>query len=262
LIAPAREFIGENCRGAELSAHLMGDSLFLEMRLLNSFDAKPDVAADQTKQQLEKLPESVERFVVSLNAQPYGRFMLRRFPDMVKLLKEFTRVGSEDNQTVLRSYLPAAAAHNLALGAELALAENAGLAQAGTLAANNASGGGTGAATQSVAERLTRKTSLNFARDTLEKALIMLAEDIGVPIEIIGGDLQLEGITKNQSFGLDERDKPANEILRNIMLKANPDGKLVYVIKRHDPSGEETLFITTRAAAAKRGDKLPAELEK
>jgi hypothetical protein len=37
---------------------------------------------------------------------------------------------------------------------------------------------------------------------------------------------------------------------------ANPGGKLVYVIKPRD-GGHEALFITTRAAAKKRGDALP-----
>ena len=79
-------------------------------------------------------------------------------------------------------------------------------------------------------------------------------------VEILGGDLQLEGITKNQSFGLDERNRPAGEILRKIMLQANPDGKLVYIVKPRVPGGEEMLFITTRKAVEKRGDKLPPEL--
>jgi hypothetical protein len=83
----------------------------------------------------------------------------------------------------------------------------------------------------------------------------MVAEETGVPMEILGGDLQLEGITKNQSFGLDERAKTAAEILRVILAKSNPDGKLVYVVQEKD--GEEWVLITTRAAAAKRGDPLP-----
>ena len=72
--------------------------------------------------------------------------------------------------------------------------------------------------------------------------------------------MQLEGITKNQSFGLDEHDKTVEEILQKIMRLANPDGKLIYVIKPEKPGGPEMLFITTRAAAAKRGDKIPAGL--
>ena len=88
-----------------------------------------------------------------------------------------------------------------------------------------------------MAQRLEHVTTLIFARETLEKALQLLGDDIGVKVEILGGDLQLEGITKNQSFGLDERNRPAGEILRKIMLQANPDGKLVYIVKPRVPGG-------------------------
>jgi len=83
----------------------------------------------------------------------------------------------------------------------------------------------------------------------------MIADEIGTPMDIIGPDLQLEGITKNQSFGLDARDKPAREVLMDILAKANPDGKLVYIVRPED--GVETILVTTRAAVEKRGDKLP-----
>ena len=85
----------------------------------------------------------------------------------------------------------------------------------------------------------------------------MLSTEIGVEIVILGSDLQLEGITKNQSFGLDERDQPAVEILTKILKLANSDGKLVYVIKPRQAGGEPIIFVTTRAAAKKRGDPLP-----
>jgi hypothetical protein len=111
-------------------------------------------------------------------------------------------------------------------------------------------------ASQSAVERLAKRISLTFARDTLEKSIQMLAEEIGLPIEILGRDLELEGITKNQSFGLDEQDQPAEAILGTILARSNPDGKLVYVVRRRD--GAESIEITTRAAAAKRGDDLPA----
>jgi hypothetical protein len=78
-------------------------------------------------------------------------------------------------------------------------------------------------------------------------------------MDISGPDLQLEGITKNQSFGLESRDKPAREVLVEILAKANPDGKLVYIVRQED--GVETILVTTRAAVEKRGDKLPPGLE-
>ena len=39
-----------------------------------------------------------------------------------------------------------------------------------------------------------------------------------------------------------------------MLQKANPDGKLVYVVAKQD--GEEVILITTRAAAEKRRDTL------
>jgi hypothetical protein len=113
-------------------------------------------------------------------------------------------------------------------------------------------GGGTAA--PAATNPLDKKMSLVFAKDTLEKAVQMVSEEVGMPMEILGGDLQLDGITKNQSFGLDERDKPAGEVLRAILAKSDP--RLVYVLRSRD--GVESLEVTTRAAVEKRGDKLPA----
>ncbi len=90
----------------------------------------------------------------------------------------------------------------------------------------------------------------------------MLAEDVGVEIVIRGPDLQLDGITRNQLFAIDMSDRSGEEILVEILRRANPDKlaagpadprqKLVYVV------GPEAIFITTRAGAAARGEALPA----
>jgi hypothetical protein len=120
----------------------------------------------------------------------------------------------------------------------------------------------------SVAERLARRTTLRFPRDTLETALDMLAQDLGVEIILLGSDLQLEGITKNQSLGIDLADRPAGEILVEILRRANPDKsasgpaderqRLVYLIKPRGAGEEEAIFVTTRSQALRRGDRLPA----
>jgi hypothetical protein len=89
----------------------------------------------------------------------------------------------------------------------------------------------------------------------LEKSIQMLSDEIGIPMEILGGDLQLDGITKNQSFGLDEQDKPAEAVLRTILAKSDSGGRLVYIIRNRD--GVVSIEISTKAAAAKRGDTLP-----
>jgi len=106
-------------------------------------------------------------------------------------------------------------------------------------------------------EALKKPLTLKFNRNNLEVTMQLIAEEIGVPIEIIGVDLQLEGITKNQSFGLDEG-PTAEAVLHKVLQKANPDGKLVYVVKQKN--GVETIFITTRAGAEKRKEKVYPEV--
>jgi hypothetical protein len=95
--------------------------------------------------------------------------------------------------------------------------------------------------------------------DTLEKALQSVSSEIGVPIEILGNDFIPEGITRNNRFDVSAQNLPASEVIRRILLKANPDGKLVYVVSPKSSGGEEIIRITTRAAAKTRGDKLPPE---
>ena len=253
-------FFGDDVRAVAVSANLVDDRLFLELVAQGSLDRAPEIVAAQLRDHLMRLPEKIDRFVSSLKPQPYSKPVLAQLSQMVRIAGEFaTRSGADGDLSTLRCYLPAVAAHNLLMASELAVAESTDCA----LASGRESGieAGKTARHESVVERLQHVTSLSFARDTLEKAIQMLADDVGVNAEILGPDLQLEGITKNQSFSLDEKDRPADEILRVIMLRANPDGKLVYVVHASD-SGDETLMITTRAAAAKRGDKLPPELAK
>ena len=120
----------------------------------------------------------------------------------------------------------------------------------------SAQSGGSSSKPLSAQEKLQQKTSLSFPRDTLEKSIQLIAEDINLTIEILGNDLKLEGITKNQSFGLDEKEKTADEIIRAILIKANPDGKLVYIFRGQGEN--ESLVITTRASAGERGDTIPS----
>ena len=121
---------------------------------------------------------------------------------------------------------------------------------------------------RTLVEKLARPVSLVFERDTLEASLKLLSDEMGIPVVILGNDLKLDGITKNQSFGIDLKEKPAAEILQRILFLANPDKtakklsdpqqKLIYVLKPKYQDGEDTILITTRAQAAARGDTLPA----
>jgi hypothetical protein len=252
LADPLDAFLGDGVRAAALAIHF-GDSVYVELDAVGTLDAAAAGLAPALSERMHDLPAAVERSVASLAPHPHGRLLVMRLPTMLGALVAHLRAGAEGQGAVLNAYLPRHAGHNLALAAELLLAQGPGtatpLAQAGAAPATP----------DDVWAKLRRPLTIVFSRDTLEKSVQMVADEIGVPIEIIGPDLQLEGITKNQSFGLAERDQTADAILRVILAKSNPDGKLVYVVRQQ--GGVEKIEITTRAAAAKRGDTLPPGFE-
>ena len=251
LTDPLSAFFGDAIRAAALSLHF-GDSGYVELDAVATADVPASRRAADLKAAVVAAPDAVEEYCVALEPAAYGRKLVMRLPQMIRMLGANLRAGAEGRGVVVNAYLPRNAPHNLALATELALAQSPG--RGGAASASPARPAA--AAPQDALGKLQKKITLTFVKDNLERSIQIIADEIGVPMEILGGDLQLEGITKNQSFGLDERDKTAEEVLRVILAKANPDGKLVFVVRKKD--GGETIEITTRAAAEKRGDKLPA----
>ena len=163
----------------------------------------------------------------------------------------------------MRAYLPPIAAHNLLMGAELLLT------QAGT---SRRLPGRQPRRPKSIDERLAAVTTLVFPKESLQRALELLADDIGVAIDIDGAAFRTAGVTQNQTLALDLRDRPAGEILVEILRRANPDRTatgaadprqtLVYVDRAggrgRGAGAAGRIIVTTRAAAAARGLPLPA----
>lgn len=247
LIEPLGTFCGTSLQAGAISVHV-GESFFLEFDALETADTPPKKLAEILAGKIAALAGWVEEYCNAIEPHPYGRTLVRRLPSMLRFLAANIRVGAEGKGVVANAYLPEHAAHNLTLAIELALEQSPGQTSAGGVVRPPAS-------PQGALGKLQKKITLTFARDTLEKSIQMIAEEIGVPIEILGTDLQLDGITKNQSFGLEERDQTADAILRAILAKSNTDGKLVFVVR--SKNGVESIEITTRAAVAKRGDTLP-----
>jgi hypothetical protein len=271
-MAPLREplfwFLGDELSAAALSLH-WDDNFFIELAGTTTLDTSPERASRILAERVAQVPDRLEEYVVALNPHEYGRRIVARFPGMVRKIAAYTRSGFDSNLAVLRCYLPVVAGHNVLMGAELTLAEAANDVRAPMVE---------GSQVHTVAEatapsidlerRLKQVTSLAFSRETLEGALELLSKDIGVDIVILGPDLQADGITRNQSLSVDLKNRPAEEILVEILRLANPDKsaagpddprqKLVYVISRPGRGGAERITITTRAAAAERGEDLPA----
>ncbi len=249
LFEPLRWFFGESIAAAGLSLHI-GDNCYLELDAVTPLGQPPRKEAPELVSRLSSLPTVVEAAVAAINLDPYGKVLVLRLPAMLRLLVANIRWAPEGEGVVINAYLPRHAAHNLVVATDLMLAQSAGApALAGIETVSTTSAG--------VLGRLDQKITIVFPKDTLEAAVQMVADQIGIPMEIVGTDLQLEGITKNQSFGLAEQDQSARDVLGRILAKANPDGKLVYVVGKDGET--ETILITTRVAAEKRGDSLPPE---
>lgn len=255
LVEPLDKFFADEVQAALVSLHL-DENLFVELRAIAGAEHNPSEFAQTLRRRVEAARSTAQSWADSRRAGGDAARLLERWPRMVELLVRYTRVEVDGRQSVLRAYLPSVAAHNLVLATRLALWQHGGGSSAeSTLTA-------TPAAEISVHDRLEQKITLRFPRDTLESALTRLGELVEVRIIILGGDLQLEGITKNQSFGLDEQEVSAREVLERILRRASPEGKLVYSVKPdpREDDASEVIYVTTRKAAVQRGDPLPAEL--
>lgn len=261
--APLRDalaaLVDDRAAAIAISAH-WNENFFIEIRAAPALNVPPRSLAATLEQRVYELPDAIDDLILAQAWPAYGRKMLARFPGMLRQLADNTRRGDADKQALLRAYLPAVAGHNLLMGAELLLTQrNMG-------DANNAES----AAPQELTlnERLERPVTLSFTKDTLQRALELLAEEIEAEIKIEGNELRVDGITQNQTLAIDLHDRPAREILTEILRRANPDRtaenaadprqKLVYVVEEGD-GGQSRMIVTTRAAALRRGLALPAE---
>jgi serine/threonine protein kinase len=245
------DLLGEPTTAVAISLFL-GETCYFEIDAVPVTSEAPLRLVDSIAERVNQIPDEVEQHCLSLASGGYGGRLIGRLPGMLRVVTAELRWGVEDGIAVLNAHLPREAAHNMLLASELALAQEQGMAAVAVVVEDSAP-------PSSVQDKLQKLTSLVFAKDTLEKSIEMLSEESGIPMEILGGDLQLDGITKNQSFALDEKDQTVDAILRTILRKANPDGKLVYVIRGEGEAA--SLAITTRAAVTKRGEPLPAGFE-
>lgn len=247
-------------KAVAVSAHL-GNTFFYEVRIHNpAATAYAEAVAEPLLARVKEIPRRMEDYVFSLNFSPYSRRMLAKYPGMVKFADNHVRVGTGDRQFVLRGYLPAVAAHNIVLGAYLCLLESPG---AGMVASAGGPAAPAAPAKQGVLDMMrTKKMALSFDRNDLNKVLDIVSTEIGVPIEMVGPDFLTAGITKNQSMGLMEPEQTVDKLLQTILLKADKDGRLVYIVKPRNPGEEEMIFIATRVGAASRSEKLLPEFEK
>jgi hypothetical protein len=226
-----------------------GDGFFAELRAAPALSTSPRWLATTLHERLRSAANDVGQFVDGQTWTVHGQKVIERFPAMLRRLADATRHGEDSRQAVLNAYLPSVAGHNLLMGAELLLTQRAKAGDHGQHAGESES---------SVEQRLAASASLVFPKETLQRAIESWAEEADVEASIDGAALAAEGITQNQTLTMDVRDRPAGEILVEILRLANPDRtatsaadprqKLVYFVQPGVGDGER-ITVTTRAAA-------------
>jgi serine/threonine protein kinase len=272
---PLTWLLGEALQAGSMSMHF-SDTFYMEMRFVTKVDKEPFKLADEFRTRLAQVPENLTNyFAEQLNPPVYWKKFAFKYPSMIEKLHEAMRVGVEDKQAVVNVVLPNTAAHNLVLGSELTIATAPGATQVAT-STNAPAATASYKSLEELMDKVVIK-NFSFAQQSLERSVELLEEEIktaasGSPFEvklrILGTDLQIDGITRNQSVrDFMQENKTAAEVLTAIVRKANPittvkdpselDQKLIWIVAEDPDSGKMTVLVTTRAAAEKRKNKLP-----
>ena len=251
LLDPIENVLGADCPAAAVSVHL-DDRTYFELDAVSPAIGSARGLDRQLDVGLHEVSEKAEAVISSRDLDVYGRRLVIRLPEMLRIGQRYLRVGIEGRDLVVaNSYLPEMAAHNIVLAASLLLDQIQAKPISRRIVEDKSVD-----VQQSAVVKLQRPVTLVFDSDSLETAIEMLSEAVGITIEIAGKDLESEGITKNQSFGLSERDRPANEVLRTILRKSeSKPGQLIYVFR--EDGDDEKIVITTNTIAQQRDEKIP-----
>jgi hypothetical protein len=263
------ELLPDEVKGGLASLHIDGGN-YIEFVFDRSVDIKVDELKTQLQQGIELRVQSLLELNRRIPSDDYWQALQNRFEKMVAESLAQVRWGVEDRELVGNAWLPSVASHNLIAASELLATFR--------LAAVDPTAQQT-EVPQSLAELLEKKRDLDIANPPdLNVLMADLETEVGADysglpfkwrIVLLGGDLEKDGITKNQRPGplkLDQ--KTFAEILTSIVVSANPDKnisgpedpacKLIWVVAE-DPEfpDQKAVLITTRDAAKEKSYQLP-----
>ncbi|MEO1529384.1 MAG: serine/threonine protein kinase, partial [Planctomycetota bacterium] len=268
--AIAKRWLIPDVGAVTLSATAGESDLYLELRQAASGGATPTTLLRTFRESIAKWPDWAEDFILRSVPDPSWRLLANRLPMMLRFVGEHTRSTIMEDAVVASTYLPTDAAAQVALGSLLAMNTAPGELVAQETTTKKA---------LTVEEMLNRPMSISFTQESLQFAVDAVSDEFSqslpagstMPkVRIIGGDLELSGITQNQQIrGFEKSDVPLRTVLTELVLGANPDRtatgpkdskqSLVWVVHpAGKPPAETEILITTRAASAGKYE-LPAE---
>jgi hypothetical protein len=256
-------FFGDGLKAGMVGLHF-DDPFYFEFRAQNDVTVDPQTLADNLRARVDAIPESIESHLYKLNPPQYWKPMVLNFKPMVGELHAYTRSGIDLDQATINSVLPGVAAHNLAFGGEMLLA----LAPGGMVAVAPTASKPT---PKTIEALLNAKFSYGFPSNDMVIAMQELEEMVSdehrsLPFEfrvkIMGGDLELDGITKNQRINdFNRENESLAQILTAMVLAADSKGADPAVEKQRllwvtapdpDNPSNKIVLITTRKVATEK----------
>lgn len=242
---------------------------YVELRLAVSPGKNPAALKAKVLSRIDEASALAEEFLASRQVNPSWQVLATRLPSMWLFTGEQIRSAAIKREVVFNAYLPPLALPQLALGTLLAANTTATLAVAST---------DSPAPKLTVEELLARPMSVSFGQESLQFAVDTIVNEFGAElpegnlapsVEIIGADLQKNGITQNQQVrNFSKTDVPLRTVLTDLMLGANPDRtatgpsdpkqSLIWVVVGE--GDEASIKITTRDAAQGKYE-LPKEFQ-
>ncbi len=259
--------LDDSIGGGMISMH-MDTVFYVETRLYAGLSRNQFQLASEFKQRMAEVPDRMTDYIVLLNPHLHWRRLAFQYPQMVSYLHDQTRVGVDGDMATVNAALPTPAAANLLLGAELCLA-----AEPTTQVATN--NGNPPAKYNRIQDVLEISISLEIPQQDLNLAVVDIQNqvkdqigEVSFPflIKILGEDLKLDGITRNQAIrDFKVTDVPFSELLTGLVMKANPDPtvkdpseekqKLIWVLGPDPAAPENTILLITTRSAAKDPDR-------
>ena len=244
-------------------------SSYVEARLASAPGMNPTALRKKIANRLNNASNSADDFLVTRDVDPSWRLLASRLPTMWAFASDQTRSMLIDRDVIFNTYLPPMALPQLTLATLLASNTNTTTAAGGNVAKIEK---------LTLEQMLDRPMSITFGQESLQFAVdnIMSEFNDDLPkgnqlplVEIVGGDLQLNGITQNQQIrDFKKTDVPLRTVLTDLVLGANPDKtatgpddpkqSLVWVVFGE---GSETKILITTRDASKEKYELPREFK-
>ncbi len=246
------------------------DAWYGELRIAGKDEQIAPQLQNELRSVFESLPSDAESQLIAQPADAYWAKLAIRLPQQLRSWKTYLRTGIEEGANVANFYLPKTGATNLTLASWMSLRQPARNNSSVAVATPSSN-----VTALTIDQVLDLPLDIAFDQESLESsAKAIIAEfnssqknpAFSVSIEINGGALEKDGITRNQQIrDFKHSGSKLRDVLLDLVRKGNPvttvqkptetDQKLVWVIKDAD---KRVIEITTRTAATTTKQTLPA----